>query len=122
MRYLIIFWRYLKKAWRNQTTNNQSIRIYVNRVRNRIKFKIKTGYYLELLTPETMKLHGSTKNKITKDEDGANVLHLGITKVVLMHYNIINNHYQQDSRVLYPFVLNKSSGHSLDISPKTFTF
>ena len=65
-----------------------------------------------------MKLHGSTKNKITKDEDGANVPHLGITKVVLMHYNIINNHYQQDSRVLYPFVLNKSSGHSLDISPK----
>ena len=122
MRYLIIFWRYLKKAWINQTTNNQSIRIYVDRVRNRIKFKIKTGYYLELLTPETMKLHRSTKNKITKDEDGENVHHLGITKIVLMHYNIINNHYQQDSRVLYPLVLNKSSGHSLDISPKTFTF
>ena len=69
-----------------------------------------------------MILHGSTKNKMTKDEDGENVPHLGITKIVFMHYNIINNHYQQDSRILYPFVLNKSSGHSLNISPKTFTF
>ena len=69
-----------------------------------------------------MILHGSTKNKITKDEDGENVPHLGITKIVLMYYNIINNHYQQDSRILYSFVLNISSGHSLSISPKTFTF
>ena len=62
-------------------------------------FKIKTGYYLELLTPETMKLPGSTKSKVTKYENGENVPHLEITEVTLIHYNIINNDYQQDSRV-----------------------
>ena len=67
-------------------------------------FKIKTGYYLEFLTPETMKLLGSTKNKINKNENGKNVLHLEITEVVLVHCNIVNNGYQQDSRVLYTFV------------------
>ena len=63
-------------------------------------FKRKTGYYLGLLTPVTMKLLGSTKNKITKDENGENAPHLEITEVVLAHCNIVNNHYQQDSRVL----------------------
>ena len=53
-------------------TDNPSIRIYVNKIENRITYKIKTGYYLELLTPETMKLLGSTKNKITKDENCEN--------------------------------------------------
>ena len=51
-------------------TDNPSIRICVNKIENRITFKIKTEYYLELLTPETMKLLGSTKSKITKDENG----------------------------------------------------
>ena len=50
-----------------------------------------------------MKLLGSTINKITKDKNGENVPHLEITKVVLVHYNIVNNNYQQDSRVLYTF-------------------
>ena len=59
--------------------------IYVNKIGNRVTFKIKTGYYLELLTPETMKLLGSTKSKITKDENGENVPHLEITEVVLIH-------------------------------------
>ena len=63
-------------------------------------FKIKTGYYLELLTPESMKLLGSTENKITKDKNGENVPPLKITEVVLVHCNIVNNDYQQDSRVL----------------------
>ena len=67
-------------------------------------FKIKTKYYLELLTSETIKLLGCTKSKITKDENGANVSHLEITKVVLIHFNIVNNNYHQDSRVLYTFV------------------
>ena len=64
-------------------------------------FKIKTGYYLELLTPESIKLLGSTENKITKDKNGENVPPLKITEVVLVHCNIVNNDYQQDSRVLY---------------------
>ena len=96
--------------------------IYVNKIENRITFKIKTGYYLELLIPETMELLGSTKIKITKDENGENVPHLEITEVVLIHCNIINNDYQEDSRVLYTFVPNKLFGQLLDISPKSFIY
>ena len=55
-----------------------------------------------------MKLLGSTKKKINKDENGENVLHLEITEVVFVHFNIVNNDYKQDSRVLYTFVPNKS--------------
>ena len=69
-----------------------------------------------------MKLLGSTKSKITKDENGENVPHLEITKVVLIHCNIVNNDYRQDSRVLYTFAPNKSFGQLLNISPKNFTF
>ena len=59
--------------------------IYVNKTENRVTFKIKTGYFLKPLTPETMKLLGITKSKITKDENGENVLHLEITEVILIH-------------------------------------
>ena len=103
-------------------TDNPSIRIYVNTIENRITFEIKTGYYFELLTPEKMKLLGSTKSKITKDENGENVPHLEITEVVLIHCNIVNNDYQQDSRALYTFLPNKSFGHLLDISPRILHF
>ena len=75
-----------------------------------ITFKIKDGYSLELLTKETMKLLGSAENKITKDKNGENVPHLEITEVVLVHCNMVNNDYQQDSRVLYTFVPNKPFG------------
>ena len=67
-----------------------------------------------------MKLLGSTKSKITKDENCKNVPYLEITEVVLVHYNIANNNYQQNSRVLYTFIPNKSFGQLLDISPKKF--
>ena len=79
----------------------------MNKIENRTTFKIKTGYYSELLPPEKMKLLGSTNNKITKDKDGENVPYFEITKVILVHCNIINNDYHQDSRVLYTFVPNK---------------
>ena len=62
-------------------TDNPPIRIYVNKIQNRIKYKIKTGYYLQILTPETMKLLGSTIRKITKDGNGGNLPHLQITEV-----------------------------------------
>ena len=94
----------------------------INEIENRITFKIKTGYYLELLTPETMNLFERIKNKITKDENGDNVPHLKTTEAVLVYCSIFNNDYHQDSRVLYTFVLNKSFGQLLDISPKYFTF
>ena len=72
--------------------------------------------------PETMKLPGSTKSKITKDKSGKNVPHFKITEVVLISCNIVNNNYQQDSRVLYTFVPNKSFGRLLDISPENSIF
>ena len=78
-----------------ENTDNPSIKIYVNIIENRITFKIKTGYYLELLMPTTMKLLGSTENKKTNDKNGENVPHLKITEVVLVHCNIVNNDYQQ---------------------------
>ena len=88
-----------------------------------ITFEIKTGYYLELLTPETKKLLGSTtKSKITKNENGENVPHLEITEVALVHYNIFNNNYPQNSRVLHTFIPNKSFGQLLGISSKNFIF
>ena len=77
---------------------------------------------LELLTNETMKLLGSTENKTTKDKNGENVLHLEITEVVLVHCNIVNNDYQQDSRVLYMFVPNKPFDNLLEISPTNHIF
>ena len=95
-------------------TNNPSVRTYVNKIKNKIKNN--------LLTPETMKLLGSTENEITKDKNGGNVLHLEITEVVLVHFNIVNNDYQQDSRVLYMFVPNKPFGSLLQISPTNHVF
>ena len=87
---------------------NLPITVYVNEMKNRITFKIKTGYFLELLTPEIKKLFGSAKNKITKDRNGKNVPHSEIAEVVLVHCSIGTNDYQRDSRVLSIFVLNKS--------------
>ena len=88
------------------TPYNPSIRKYVNKIENRITFRIKTWYYLELLTFETMKLLGNTKKKITKNEHGENILYLEITEVVLVHCNTVNNNYQHNSRVLYTFIPN----------------
>ena len=72
--------------------------------------------------PETMKLLGSTKNRITKDKNGENVPHREITEVVLVHCIIVNNDHQQDSRVLYTFVPNKPFGGLLEISPSNDIF
>ena len=84
--------------------------------------KIILSLKLKFLTPETMKLLESTKNKITRDINGENVPHLEVTEVVLVHCNIFNNDYQQDSRVLYTFVLNKLFGSLLEISPKIISY
>ena len=99
-----------------ENTNKPSVQIYANKIENRITFKIKNRYTVELLTKETMKLLGSTESKITKDKNGKNVPHLEVTEAVLVHYNIFNNDYQQDSRVLYKFVPNKPFGSLLEIS------
>ena len=105
-----------------ESVDNPSVRMYINRIENRITFKIKNGYYLELLTPETMKLLGSTKSKITKDKNVENVTHLEIVELVLVHCNLVNNDYQQDSRKLFTFVPNKSFRSLLEISPTNQVF
>ena len=115
------YFQYILKKY-GENTGKPSIQIYVNKIKNRITFKIKKGYSQELLTKETMKLLGSTKNKITKDKNGEYVSHLEITEVVLVHCNMVNNDYQQDLRVLYTFVPNKSFGSLLDISPSNHIF
>ena len=115
------YFEYILKKHR-ENTDKPSIQIYINKIENRITFKIKKGCSLELLTKETMKLLGSTKNKITKDENGENVQHLQITEAVLVHCNMANNDYQQGSRVLYTFVPNKSFGSLLDIYPFNHIF
>ena len=69
-----------------------------------------------------MKLLGSTENKITKDKNGENEQHLEITEVILVHYDIVNTDYQQDSRVLYTFVPNEPFGSLLEISPTNHIF
>ena len=103
-------------------TDNPPITTYVNKIENRITFRINAGYYHELLTSETMKLLESTKSRITKENNGENVPRLESIEVALVHHNITNNDYQQDSRVLYTFVPNKSSGQLLNISPKNSIF
>ena len=96
------------KKKRNEKIANPSARKYVNKTENRIAFKIKTKYYLKLLTSETMKLFASTKNKTNKDNNGEIVPNLEVFEVVLINCIIVNNDYQQDSRVLYTFLSNKS--------------
>ena len=85
-------------------------------------FKIKNEYSLDLLTPETIKLIGSTENKITKDKNGENLPHLETTEVVLVPCDIVNNDYQQDLWVLYTFVPNKPFGSLLEISSPSRIF
>ena len=82
-------------------TDNVPVIIYEIQIESKTTFRIKTGYYLELLMSETMKLLGKTKNKITKDEVGENVPCLETTEVVLVHWNIINNDYQHDQESLF---------------------
>ena len=115
------YFEYILKK-HSENVDNPSIRIYVNKIENRITFKIKSGYYLELLTPETMKLLGSTESKITKNKNGEDVPHLEAVELVLVHCNLVNNDYQQDSRILYTFVPNKTFGSLLEISATNHVF
>ena len=69
------------------------MKIYINKIENKVTFKIKKGYYHELLTPGTMKLLGSTKSNKAKDKNSKNVFYLEIIEVVLIHCNVVNNSY-----------------------------
>ena len=100
---------------------NPPVQIYPNKLKNRTVFKIKTGYKLELLTPETVKLLGSTKKDDDKDKDGEIVTKLESVEVVLVHCNLVKNDYQHTSKVTFSFVSNKQFGHLINISPHSLT-
>ena len=102
-------------------TNNAPVQIYVNKINNRIGFKIKTGCKLELLSPETMKLLGSKNKDVDQNNDGEEVPKLESVEVVLVHCNLVNNSYQQESKVLFTFVPNKQFGQLITIASHSLT-
>ena len=102
-------------------TENPPVQIYPNKIKNRIVFKIKTGYKLELLSSETMKLLGSTKKDVDQDKDGEDVPKLESVEVVLVHCNLVNNNYQEILKVLFTFVPNKQFGQLINIAPHSLT-
>ena len=101
---------------------NAPILIYTNTINNRIVCKIKSGYKLESLSKETMKLLGSTKDIIDADKNSENVPKLENVEVILVHCNLVNNAYQQNSGVLFTFVLTKQYGQLISISPHSLVF
>ena len=101
---------------------NAPILIYANTINNRIVFKIKSGYKLELLSKETMKLLGSTSSINDADKNSENVPKLQNVEVVLVHCNLVNNSYQQHSRVLLTYVPTKRYDQLISISPHSLAF
>ena len=95
-------------------TENPPVPMYLKKVKNRIVFKIKNGCKLELLTPEAMKLLGSTKKDVDKKKVGEIVPKLESFEVVLVHCNLVKNDYQHTSKVLFSFVPNKQFGQSIN--------
>ena len=128
----MIFWLYLMLPYsidhiqdyfefiiKKQETliENPPVQIYPNKIKNRIVFKMKVSYKLELLTPETMRLLGSAKKVVDKDKNGEIVSKLESVEVVLVHCSLVKNDYQHTSRVLSSFVPNKQFGQLINISP-----
>ena len=110
-RFLFNFWHSrLLWIYHQKTRNfgwNPRIQIYPNKIKNGIAFKVKAGYKLELLSPETMKLLVSAKKDVDKNKDGEDVPKLESVEVILVHCNIVNNSYQKSSKVLFTFEPNK---------------
>ena len=100
-------------------TENPPIQIYPNKIKNRLVFKVKTDYRLELLSPETMKLLGGTKKDV--DQDGEDVPKLESVEVVLVHCNLVNNSYQKASEVVFTFLPDKKFDQLIAISPHLLT-
>ena len=90
----------------------------MNKIKNRIAFKIKAGYKLKSLTSETMKLFGSKQKDVDKDED---IPKLEFVEVVLVHCNLVKNNYQHASKILCTFAPNKQFGKLINISPHSLT-
>ena len=102
-------------------TENPPVQIYPNKIKNRYAFKIKSGYKLELLTPQTMKLLGRTKKVVDKDKDCETVSKLESVEVVLVHGNLVKNNYQHTSKVLFSFVPRKQLGQLINVSLYSLT-
>ena len=94
--------------------DNPPVQVYVNKIKNRIVFKIKTGFKFELLSPETMRFLGSSKRDFHQDKEGEIVPKL--ESADLLHCNLVNDSYQQASKVLFTFVPNKQFGQLINIS------
>ena len=101
---------------------NAPILIYTNTINNRIAFTTKSGYKLELLSKETMKLLQRTSSIIDTDKNSENVPRLENVEVVLVHCNLANNSYQQHYRVLFTFLPTKRDGQLISISPHSLAF
>ena len=102
-------------------TKNPPVQIYPNKIKNRIVFKIKTGYKLGFLTTETMILLASRKKDVDKEKDGEIVPKLESVEVVLVHCNLVKNDYQNTSKVLFSFVPNKQFGQLINLLPHSLT-
>ena len=102
-------------------TEDLPVEIYPNKTKNRIVINIKTAYKLELLTPETMRLLGSTKKVVDKDKNGENLPKLESVEVISVHCNLVKNDYQHSPKVLFGFVPNKQFGQLINISPNSLT-
>ena len=98
----------LPKKRHERLTDNLLIHICINRINNRLVFKIRDGYKLELQRPEMMKIFGSTKNLISKTRNDKNMPSLEVVELVLVQCNLVDNQYQQKFEVLYTFKPNRS--------------
>ena len=110
----------LKNVKIETIANNSLGQSYLNKIKNRIVFKIKARYKLEWLSPETMRLLGSTKCWCWSrwgDRSWEHVLKLESVEVGLVHRNLVNNNYQQVSKVLFTFMPNKQFGQLITIAP-----
>ena len=114
------YFQYIIKKHEN-IANVSPVLIYINEINNRIVFKIKSRYKLELLSKETMKLLGSSTDTIDGDKNSELVPKLESVDLVLVHCNLVNNSYQQASKVLFTFVPNKKYGQLITVSPETLT-
>ena len=122
-------WKNIKSEYSNNEfkvsaptlTENPPVQVYQNKIKNRTVFKIKGRYKLELLTPETMRLLGSTKKDVDKDKNGEIVPKLESVEVVLVHCNLVKNDYQHTSKVLFSFVPNKPYQQLINILPHSWT-
>ena len=109
-----VYFEYIIKKHETVTDENSPIKVYVNNMKNRIVFQIKTGYQLGLLTDETIKLLRDGPI-IDKDRNSSNIPKLEVVTPVLIHCNIVQNSYQLASKVLYTFVPHKNFGRLINI-------